>query len=89
MFSNFKFKILIERDPISFEQKNNLCDGLYAFKWYLLPDDPLRREVCFMLKQVQNGALLTIGPFDVLNFETAKIVGQSQQFIHFTKNSMD
>lgn len=43
-------------------------------KWYLLPNNELRRDIGHILNQVQNGVVITIGPFDDLNLELASVV---------------
>lgn len=42
-------------------------------KWYLLPIR-YQRNICQMINRMQNGTTFTIGPFQVLNYETLKIV---------------
>lgn len=57
-----------------FFQNDVIHDALYMdLKWYLLPAK-YQREVCFMIKRMQNGIVFTIGPFQTLNYETLKTV---------------
>lgn len=46
---------------------------LYNMQWYLLPLEQ-QREVCSLIHWIQNGNVLTIGPFGDLDFETASSV---------------
>lgn len=44
--------------------------SLYGINWFLLsPND--QKIIAAALRRVQNGPLFSIGPFDVLNYETA------------------
>lgn len=55
-------------------QNEKLADGLYTdLKWYLLPVK-YQRNVAHVMNQVQNGAVVTIGPFENLSYDTARIV---------------
>nr|AOT85630.1 odorant receptor 113 [Mayetiola destructor] len=61
---------------ISVDRNEKLRDALYSeLKWYLLPVKR-QRDVCHVMNRLQNGAVLTIGPFETLNFEVIKILTQ-------------
>lgn len=59
---------------IFIQQNDELADALYSdLLWYHLPAD-LQKDVANMINHLQNGATLTIGPFEILNWETAALV---------------
>nr|AOT85631.1 odorant receptor 115 [Mayetiola destructor] len=58
------------------DSREKIRIGLGNFKWYLIRDMEVRRDIGFILQQVQNGSLITMGPFNVLNYEFAGILTQ-------------
>lgn len=59
---------------IGYFQKNaGISTELYNMPWYLLPTQH-QKEVRCVIHWVDNGAILTIGPFMELNFESASNV---------------
>lgn len=55
-------------------------------KWYLLPA-MYQRHVCSIILMNQNGAVLTIGPFGSVNFETATDVRKYLQLYISSKSN--
>nr|AOT85633.1 odorant receptor 120 [Mayetiola destructor] len=58
------------------DSKEKIRIALGNFKWYLIPDMEVRRDIGFILQQVQNCSVFTMGPFDVLNYEFGGILTQ-------------
>lgn len=54
-------------------QRESLATSMYEIPWYLLPAKQ-QKEIIHVLRGIQNGCKLSIGPFAELNFETASNV---------------
>nr|AOT85629.1 odorant receptor 112 [Mayetiola destructor] len=87
LMSYVQMAVLYYIGQVVVDRNNRIRYSLYSdLKWYLLPPK-YQRDVCFMMKRMQNGATLTIGPFQTLNFETLRILTQRiQSFIMFLLN---
>lgn len=58
--TNFRFSL----------QNQNLQNAIWDLSWFLLPTNELQRIITHLLNRLQNGAVLTIGPFSELDFVT-------------------
>lgn len=52
-------------------QKNqNIANELYEIPWYNLPPSTVK-QLCYAILNVQNGSVMTMGPFGDVDFEMA------------------
>lgn len=67
------FVYFINIFSVEIMQHTKINNALYEMKWHYL-DTPGQKQIARMILRAQNGTVLTIGPFDELNYETATIV---------------